>query len=184
MSSRSCVQHGAEEVDGIMDMSNAGGMASLDWIEVCGDHRAVRQRASADEFGRVMEHAESNGVWIKDDHRKKSGRKKINVTHSVWPCIGEQAGLILGLQGSKSVRKDGKTVHERRDGQSARGHGDRVSTGRRISHPLHPQHGQEAKSGGVLHLGTISGETGTRKGDKTKSGGISDNNDNATIFKL
>ena len=28
VSSRSCVQHGAEEVDGIMDLSNAGGMAS------------------------------------------------------------------------------------------------------------------------------------------------------------
>ena len=34
-------------------------------------------------------------MWIKDDRRKKSGRKKINVTRSVWPCIGEQAGSIL-----------------------------------------------------------------------------------------
>ena len=59
-----------------------------------------------------------------------------------------------------------------------------VSTGRRISHHIHPQHRQKAQSGGVLHLGTINGKTGTLKGGKTKNGGISDNNVSATIFKL
>ena len=42
----------------------------------------------------------------------------------------------------------------------------------------------EAQSGGVLHLGTISGKTGTLKGGKTKNGGTSDNNDNGMILKL
>ena len=49
---------------------------------------------------------------------------------------------------------------------------------------LHPQHGQKAQRGGVLHLGTISGKTGILNGGKTKNGGISDDNDNARIFKL
>ena len=53
-----------------------------------------------------------------------------------------------------------------------------------MSHHLHPQHGQKAQCGGVLHLGTINGKTCTFKGGKTKTGGTSDNNDNATIFKL
>ena len=56
--------------------------------------------------------------------------------------------------------------------------------GRRISHHLHPQHGQKAHRGGDLHLETINVKNGTLKGGKTKNGGISDNNDNATIFKL
>ena len=30
------------------------------WLGVCGHHREVRQRASADEYDRVMEHAGSN----------------------------------------------------------------------------------------------------------------------------
>ena len=56
-----------------------------------------------------------------------------------------------------------------------------VSTGRRVSHHLHPQHGQKAQRGGVLDLGTINGKNGTLKGGKTKNGGISDNNDNARV---
>ena len=42
-------------------------------------------------------------------------------------------------------------------------------------HHLHPQHGQEAQRGGVLHLGTINGKNGTLKGGKTKYGGTNDN---------
>ena len=56
-----------------------------------------------------------------------------------------------------------------------------VSTARRISRHLHPQHGQKAQRGGVLHLGTINGKNGILKGGKTKNGGISDNNDNARV---
>ena len=55
-----------------------------------------------------------------------------------------------------------------------------VSTGRRISRHLLPQHGQEAQRGGVLHLGTINGKNGTLKGGKPKNG-TSDNNDNARV---
>ena len=54
-----------------------------------------------------------------------------------------------------------------------------VSTGRRISRRLHPQHEQKAQRGGVLHLGTINGKTGTPRCSKTKNGEISDNNDKA-----
>ena len=53
------------------------------------------------------------------------------------------------------------------------------STGRRISRRLHPQHGQKAQRGGVLHLGTINGKTGTPRVGKTKNGEISDNNNKA-----
>ena len=34
--------------------------------------REVRQRASADEFDRVAEHAESNEKWIEDDQLEQS----------------------------------------------------------------------------------------------------------------
>ena len=40
---------------------------------------------------------------------------------------------------------------------------------------------RKAQRGGVLHLGTINGKNGTLKGGKTKSGGISDCNDNARV---
>ena len=54
-----------------------------------------------------------------------------------------------------------------------------VSTGRRISRRLHPQHEQKAQRGGILHLGTINGKTGTPRCGKTKNGEISDNNNKA-----
>ena len=41
-------------------------------VEVCGRHRAVRQRASADQFDRAMERAKSNEEWIEADHRERS----------------------------------------------------------------------------------------------------------------
>ena len=41
-------------------------------LEFGGHHREVRQRASADECDRVMEHAKSNEVWVEDDHREES----------------------------------------------------------------------------------------------------------------
>ena len=50
-----------------------------------------------------------------------------------------------------------------------------------MSRHLHPQHGQKAQRGGVLHLETINGKIGTLKGGKTKNGGTSDNNDNARV---
>ena len=37
---------------------------------LCGHHREVRQRASADESDPVMENAESNEEWIEDDHSR------------------------------------------------------------------------------------------------------------------
>ena len=57
----------------------------------------------------------------------------------------------------------------------------RVSTGRRISRRLHPQHGQKAQRGGEFRLGTINGKNGTLRGGKTKNGGINDDNDNARV---
>ena len=53
-----------------------------------------------------------------------------------------------------------------------------------ISHHLHPQHREKAQRGGLLHLGIINGKVSTLKGGKTKSGGISDNIDNATVLPL
>ena len=40
----------------------------------------------------------------------------------------------------------------------------RVSTGRRISRHLHPQHGLKAQRGGARHLGTINGKNGHSQG--------------------
>ena len=51
-------------------MSKACGMASWGWVGVSGHHCEVRQRASADEFDRVMEHDDAE--WIDDDHREQS----------------------------------------------------------------------------------------------------------------
>ena len=56
-----------------------------------------------------------------------------------------------------------------------------MSTGRRISRHLHPQHGQKGQRGGALHLGTMKGKKGTLKDGKRKNGGISDNPDNARV---
>ena len=61
---------GPENVDGRMDMPKADGMASSDRIGVCGHHCESEQRASSDEFDRVLERDESNEKWIKDAYRE------------------------------------------------------------------------------------------------------------------
>ena len=43
---------------------------------------------------------------------------------------------------------------------------------------------KKARRGGVLHLGTRNGKNGTLMDGKTKDGGISDKNNNATISNL
>ena len=56
--------------------------------------------------------------------------------------------------------------------------------GQSISHRLYPRHGEKARGGGVLHLGTINGKTAALKGGIAKNVGINNNDDDATIFDL
>ena len=45
------------------------------------------------------------------------------------------------------------------------------------------QHGQRAQREGALHLGTTNGKDGTLNDGKTKNVGISDNLDNAKVYR-
>ena len=51
---------GAEEMDGAVDMPKVDGVAPRNQTGVRGQHCEVRQRASVDEFARVMERPASN----------------------------------------------------------------------------------------------------------------------------
>ena len=164
---KSCTQHrGPEEIDGRMDMPKADGMAARGRIGVRGPHREIGQRNGFDKLDGVMEHTESDEEWIEDDQRERSsgqfegqrdrcsrcrecdqnkrsameesGRVKIDVTHSVWPWIAEQAGFLCDKARRRSRRQNGVQATE---GKSAKVQGMSFANGllwkrRRAGGPL------------------------------------------------
>ena len=67
------VQHcGAEEIDGREDLPKVGGVAPRSRTGVRGRHREGRQRASFDEFVKIMEQSASDEGRFADDRREQS----------------------------------------------------------------------------------------------------------------
>ena len=68
-----CVQHcGAEEIDGRVGLPRIDGVAPRNRTGVREHRRQVRQRASFDEFDRIMEQPVSDEGRFTDDRREQS----------------------------------------------------------------------------------------------------------------